>query len=55
METVAARQTVVVVPVVREPVEVQIPTVAVPVEVRDVEVAVGVALIVRRITNITTR
>lgn len=44
MKRLAARETVAVVPVVVEPVEVQDPAVAVPVEVRDVEVAVRIAL-----------
>ncbi len=43
MKKVAARETVVLVPVVVEPVEVQVPLVAVPVEVRDVEIAVLIA------------
>jgi len=45
MRRLAARKTVVVVPVVVEPVEVQAPAAIVPVEVGHVEVAVGVALI----------
>ncbi len=44
MKRLAARQTIVVVPVVVEPVEVQHPAPVVEVEVRDVEVAVGIAL-----------
>lgn len=43
MKRIATRETVVVVEVVVNPVEVQNPTVTVPAEVRDVEVAVGVA------------
>jgi hypothetical protein len=43
MKRLAAGQTIVVVPVIVEPVEVHDPAVVVPVEVRDVEVAVGVA------------
>ena len=43
MKRIATRETIVVVEVVVEPVEVQDPATAVPVEVRDVEIAVGVA------------
>lgn len=43
MRRLAARQDVVVVEVVVDPVEVEHPRTAVPVEVGDVEVAVGVA------------
>ena len=42
MKRLAGNQTVVVVPVVVKPVEVQIPLVVIPVEVRDVQVAVRV-------------
>jgi len=51
---VAARQTVVGVPVVVEPIEVQNPPVAVPVEIRDVAIIVGVAQSMRHIVNNTT-
>ena len=44
MKRLATRETIVVVPVVVEPVEVQRPALAVPVEVRNVEVAVRIAL-----------
>mgnify|MGYP001562289672 FL=1 len=44
MKRLAARETIVVVPVVVEPVEVEVPTLAFPVEVRHVEVAVRIAL-----------
>jgi len=42
MKKFAGDQTVVLVPVVVEPVEVQHPGVVVPVEIRDVQVAVGI-------------
>ncbi|OGL65103.1 hypothetical protein A3B21_04430 [Candidatus Uhrbacteria bacterium RIFCSPLOWO2_01_FULL_47_24] len=44
MKILATRETVVVVPVVVKPVEVQVPALAVEVEVRDVEVAIRIAL-----------
>ena len=44
MKRLAAREAIVVVPVVVDPVEVQDPAVAVEVEVRDVAVAVRIAL-----------
>ena len=44
MKRLAARETIVVVPVVVEPVEVQLPLIAVGVEVGEVEVAVRIAL-----------
>lgn len=44
MKRQAAREAIVVVPVVVEPVEVQDPVAVVEVEVRDVEVAVRIAL-----------
>jgi hypothetical protein len=44
MKRLAAREAVVVVPVVIEPIEVQDPAAAVEVEVRNVEVAVRIAL-----------
>jgi len=44
MKRLAARQTVVVVPVVVEPVEIHDPAVVIEVKVRNVEIAVGVVL-----------
>lgn len=53
MKKLAARETVVAVPVVVEPIEVQNPAVAVPVEVRDVEVTVRIAQSMRHIVLAT--
>ena len=44
MKRLAARETVVVVPVVVEPVEVVVPALAIEIEVGEVEVAVRIAL-----------
>ena len=53
MKRLAARQTIVVVPVVVEPVEVEVPAIAVEVEVGDVEVAVGIALKICNVFSVT--
>ena len=53
MKRLAARETVIVVPVVVEPVEVQVPALAVPVEVWHVEVAVGIALKICNVFSVT--
>lgn len=51
---IAAREPIVVVPVVVEPVEVHDPAVVVPVEVRRVQVAVRVPQIMRPVIRATT-
>lgn len=43
MKRLAAREPVVVVPVVAKPIPVQVPAVVVPVEIRDIQVAVRIA------------
>jgi len=53
MKRLAAREPIVVVPVVVEPVEVHDPAVIVPVEVGNVEVAVGVPQIMRPVVRAT--
>lgn len=55
MRKLAARETIVVAPVVVEPVEVQVPAVIVPVEVGHVKVVVGVALLCNVPSHATTR